>query len=467
MFHVAGQVFDAGFIVSSRDQSFVEIVLSVASIVNVNSVFHLQIPASAGIQLPFSGMASCPPGSQGSGCPISLHTNASAGPVSTFELLQSGGIGQFRDPVTLRFSPRKAGKSTNLALSFVPEMDIAAGEIVQLVLSDSFTGADFGNANVSILVTKESITSTKFVLVTWARTVNIIDVLFQTRLLAGSLTEITIPETLGIRLPLGGVRLVQDGRLLRTEASAGFVVGVAPETQAVGSFMYGSALDFSVLRENDVTNFTVRLTPQMLIARHETVELVLPGFEFVANFHVATDPHDHNTTGNATWSSENWTLVWTLAETISPGSAIVLHIPDAAMLKLPFRGILNGTTNFAVSTKAAFGLVEFEEISSHPLVGSFAGTTKLSFLSRAAEGEAAALQIAFMPVIALLPGETVEIMLPGFRAQNQSRCISNTGYITQATWSNAENKLILTVAEQIAGSSTCNSSTPMQSVGRM
>ena len=118
MFNISGDAFDAGYIVSSRDEGFVKVVMSVASVINVNSMFSFQIPASAGIQLPFSGTASCPSGSVGSSCPITVHTNASAGPVPEFQLLQSGGIGNFYDPVTLRFSTGKAGSNTDLILSF-------------------------------------------------------------------------------------------------------------------------------------------------------------------------------------------------------------------------------------------------------------------------------------------------------------------------------------------------------------
>ena len=160
--------------------------------------------------------------------------------------------------------------------------------------------------------------------------------------------------------------MIQDGRMLQTDAAAGFVVGVPPQTQAVGSFMYSTVLDFAVLKENTVSNISVRLNPQMLISSGEKVELHLPGFEFVHSFKVSTDLSKWNTTANASWSSDNSTLTWTLHDSIGPNSNIVLHIPDAAMLKLPFRGMLNGTANLSVSTKAAFGQVAFEEIFHHP-----------------------------------------------------------------------------------------------------
>ena len=457
-FHVDGEKFDAGFIVSSREQSFVKVVLSVGSIVQPNSVFRFNIPGSAGIQLPYSGMASCPSGSLDLACPITVYTNSSAGPLTNFQVLQSGGIGQFRDPV-MRFSPRKAGGGTNLMLSFTPEMDIAAGETVRLVLPGGFTGTAFANANISFSATHGDLGSKTRgeLLVSWNGGNKTLDFMLPSRLLARSLFETTVPEILGLRLPVAGVRLVQYGRLLLTEASAGFVLGVAPETQPVGSFLYESVLDFLVPKENAVTNFTILLKPQMHMSSNETVEFLLPGFEFAQNFPVQAGFHIR-TAATASWSNSNSTLIWTLAEAILPGSQIRVHIPDAALVKLPFRGVLNGTTNFAVSTQTKAGLVEFEEISRYPFVGSLAGTTNLAFASRAAEGEAVALQISFAPVMPLLLGETVEITLPNFRGTSQSRCISNTGYVQKVTWSDANSKLILTVAENIPGAQPCNSS---------
>ena len=143
MFPVGGHSpIDAGFVLTSRDQGLVKVVLSIASIVQENSVFQFTIPSSVGIQLPYSGVALCPSGPR-TVCPITVSTNASSGPASKFAVLESGGIGQFRDPVTLRFEPRKAGGGTNLNLSFTPEMDISESEIVRLILPGGFTGVDF------------------------------------------------------------------------------------------------------------------------------------------------------------------------------------------------------------------------------------------------------------------------------------------------------------------------------------
>jgi hypothetical protein len=181
-----------------------------------------------------------------------ISTNARAGPVLPTSFTATQAVGSFSN-VSLLFRPPAAGAITAMTLSLMTHMLMKPGDRLVVVLPafegsiSLFSGQDHSRGIINLLCKQWNTTSLVYsrqicLNGSWTGANRSILMTVKRIIEGNNRVEVDIPSTLGVRLPIEGIRLVQaDPIRIETDTSSGPVLptrimGIVP----VGAFMIGS-----------------------------------------------------------------------------------------------------------------------------------------------------------------------------------------------------------------------------------
>ena len=340
---------------------------------------------------------------------------AAAGPVPTtaFEtvpgILTNGGFAWSR----LDFFPRKAGSRAGVLVEFQALMTILPGDRITIILL-GFKGPIMSAvASDGWLVEISNHSSS----VTLELTAPI-------RIRAQVLTQVTIPSSVGVELPVDGLVANYTNLTIETNARAGPVSSQPViSSPAVGSFTNSTSLFFVSPRAGQACRMLLTFRASMLIAPGEVVRFHLGSF--VGPFsNVSLESVFPNETGfvNASWRSGVLTIeaMWA----VNASTPIRLAIDSSSGISLPSEGIAENSSTILVSSNAAAGPVLPTRVFSTQSVGSFNRSTSLSF-TPAKAGNVAALGIDFTLMMAVQPSEPIIFRFPDFLLGSGTSALSS------------------------------------------
>eukprot|EP00961_Rhodomonas_salina_P197392 2663594-Rhodomonas_salina.1 len=254
---------------------------------------------------------------------------------------------------------------------------------------------------------------------------------------------VVIPFSLsGIKLPEQGVRLEGHGINISTNAFEGPVRGQVMNTQAVGSLLGSTTVQYDPQKADNASTITFDFTPYMPLGINDVITIALPSFQRAAgSFDVESTP-----TGvilRAAWSSTRSELVFTVRAPTQERERVTIVVPQAAGLKLPIVGVREDQTTLTMRIAAASGVLPTTSIISSPPVGSFTDTTALQYEPLKVY-EDIKLDIFFQTAMPLARGEQVRITLPGFSKRSGQSSIMQQPWIIEFTQQAGAQVLICT-----------------------
>ena len=389
-------------------------------------VVHLTVKAFRGLSLPRSGIRE-------TGHGIKVGTDALGGrvlPPVPVNIVQV--VGAF-ETSHLEFEPPQAGMPASITFTFSPYMNIRGGETIELSLR-GFEAVDLTarNGTTGLLTYnpavvqvqragEESLTVIRYIVP-------------EPGVLAGEHMTITIadPDAL-IKLPFDGVLLGHSSLTITCDAVDGPVEAEAIRTwQLVGSFTDSARLDFPVTQEaSTALMMQMTFTPKMRIDVNETVTFHLPGFTGpMQRIGLLTSPP--MSAPEAVWYPSSEELVVRASKVFVPNVPIVLKLLESTLL-LPQDGVKEGDNVYTISSNAAAG-----PVLPTPVMISKIGIiydSQLQFGNPRA-GEPSSLTIEFRLRTPVIPGDKVQVGLPGFVLPDtrQKRFYTESANWAQAEW---------------------------------
>ena len=224
-------------------------------------------------------------------------------------------------------------------------------------------------------------------------------------------------------LPLIGLKANQADLKVRCSAQAGSVLDAVSiqETPAVGSFALSTSLKLAPLplRHGTPATVTFAFSPKMVIETGETVTLTLPGFRAENASHVYVTTNRIHVWRAVEWKQGEAKLLFTVNTTLQIHDDLEMVIEG---LTLPETGVRLNQESIAISSDAVDGPVIPTPLISTQQVGSFTNTTSLAFEPSQANTPVN-ITFGFVPEMELLPGDTLQLVLPNFyRICNSGPC---------------------------------------------
>jgi hypothetical protein len=427
------------------------------------SSFTVQIPSALGIKIPVMGVRT----NQES---ITISSDAAAGPVLP-TICITRPVGTFLNTTRLRFNPAKAGGVTSLIISFTALMPFFINDGVEV-----FVPAFTGPVAQASFVTTVSLAGVA-VSGEWVPEKKSVMLRFLTAIPSRTAITITVPTSVGIRLPTEGVPVAHK-LSIRAEAVEGNVKKQPISTvQPVGSFFLGTRIGFSPPQVEVPTALSLSFIPVMPILLGETVTFALPNFggpsEFagttgdwhflwqgVVSMIFPTNTSVFNATSNRTnWIMTNVTrdvavqqLTLTAMRSIQLGNISLAHISSSVGITLPFNGIPANWSQLTISTTAAAGPVPPTSLAFTPPVGSLLNSPSLSWDNARADS-VTGLSLSLSRSMWLRENETITVSLPGFSGPNfRNLDVPSTvaGLFHRASWTNTTATLIFTLRRDIS-----------------
>jgi hypothetical protein len=346
---------------------------------------------------------------------FTLSLNAASGPVPPTSILISPGAfgaGNFTNS-TISLSPLLAGSVTDVTVSFAATMTLIPGTTVELRL-DGFLGPA---QPVTIVLD-----SFWRALVSSNPTGVVMKLVTNSTIRAETAVSLTISGALAqISIPIAGLPANSGGVTISTNALSGPVLPTPFQfSPAVGSFLSSPTLSFVQARASEACNMVFSFTPQMTMVPGELITLGLGRFTGPNSTFNVVNVTSSDRNASAVLQSASWNegvLVLTVNSVIMPRTNVILTIPSSSGILLPAKGIVVNSTDITIATNAVAGPVPPVAVSSTQAVGSFDGTTSITFLPAKA-GQVTEVNIEFSPMMDLRQAEGFQVTLPGFRLIN-------------------------------------------------
>ncbi len=396
-----------------------------------------------------------------------ISTNARAGLVLPTSFNWTQTVGVFSN-LTLLFRPPAAGTLTVITLSLMAHMPMRQGDTLVLTLpgfegniSDK-NGQKVGEVinffckqwNTTTLVYSSQICMNGF----WTGGDQSIFMTVKRAIELKNRIEVDIPSTLGVRLPIEGIRLVQEDPIrIETDAPSGpvlptIITGIVP----VGAFLVGStSAQFQPPKVGENVSLSIALTAAIELAVNDSIVLDLPGFHLpkklvhqVRNFSVTVDCQcdvwdtecqcsNQVASCSSTCDSRKTgsRLVFTSTVDIPARQPINLVLNSSLGIRLPSEG-LSSTCCILLSAHAKNGDIFPSRVSHVQPVGSFNNSAALDFMPPRL-GTPVDLIVSFSPTMPILYGENVMLELPSLDAvaeiegsdQTNQRSVIVIGYV--------------------------------------
>jgi len=387
-----------------------QLVLTVRTRVNANTIMFASLGRDVGIALPFRGLRQ----NQAS---IMIGTDARDGPVLPTSIVSIQPVGSLTNSSRLLYSPGKAGQVSNITISLRPEMSFVPGDTVHVFL-ENFTR--YLLLDVPVITTPPAIIGP----ISWNQSTFILSMPLISNV--SRATEITfkILETAGIALPERGIRHDSSGQQIRTDAQRGPMPWtVFAHSPPVGTFFNTSALHFGLGAVAGLPcNVSFSAQPVMPFLGGESIVLYLPGF--VGSRLVYEMPILGTVFSSALWNatqpmnSSQAPRVPTLSIVFGNATQALVYIefllPCSFGLRLPLDGVRSNQTSLMASTEASLGpMVQTAIITTQP-IGSFLDSPTIHF-EPARAGQIASITVSFTHQMPLVVGDIISVYLPHFQ----------------------------------------------------
>ena len=260
------------------------------------------------------------------------------------------------------------------------------------------------------------------------------------------------------------IHIAQDGVhessqiVVSANLRAGEVDRTLLKTQKVGSFNLTSRLEFvgrsPTLRVPVSSQIILTFKTMFRILPDDQLILVLPLFSG-ASGSFSTEDTSFNAFVSGSWNKNNTSLKLISAGKIPAMSTVKISVPSEAGIRLPYNGIRRHETNLRIFSTAKYGPIREDlslRFSSVLPIGSFGESTSLYF-DPPRYTSIVRMFFAFRPVMAIDPGETISLKLPGFYGPNASTWpvdFSDENVIGNATWTFADEVVVLSVVRNIS-----------------
>jgi len=410
---------------------------------------ELVISSMVGIRLPLAGIRT-------NSTEFIVSTDASAGVVSHFVMQSPSPVGAFAN-VSLDFTLKMAGSPTGVMLDFQAEMDFQIGDSITLTLKG------FGGSSRSCIVTA-SMPRAIFGLAHWTARNSTLQLDVMMAVEAGQHVTVVIPAESGIMIPSMGLYSNGDYFAIATNAMKGPVLPTPiKEYPLIGFFMSSSFSYRSLGSEYILKGIIISLTPNMDIARGESVQAFIPWINcssITCNFSsaVATGMWEANSADE----TQTRKLQLVLKEAAKAGQNFVVQIPDTVAFVLDNKWPQHSLPA-TLSTSASAGPVLHTPVTSQIGVGAFASRPYLRFF-RAQPRVPTGFELTFTPTMSLGAGSTFRLKLPNFKwyASNNTQVLFQPCNISDlnSTLSNNTNSTMVNATNFTEANSTQCSSAP-------
>jgi hypothetical protein len=366
----------------------------------------ITVMAYQGLSLPISGIRK-------TGHGITIRTNAKGGVVLATLISQVMPVGTFETSI-LDFDPPRAGKPEMLprdyavlGFDFSPLMNIRAGEKIVFSLR-GFEALEMTRTNVS---TGKFLFNPAVTLVQTAAENSLTVVTYivpEPGIMAGQRRRIVTEKT--IKLPLDGVLLTQTSLTISCKAADGLVEAEAiKKWQPVGSFTDSPRLNCDSLDVLTSMAMQIAFIPRMRINVGESVTFHLPDFSGPSQtIELSVSPN--MSVPQAKWDSSTRLLVIKASNVFEPNVEVLIDLLDNSM-RLPPNGVDDKTESF-ISSDAAAGPVLPTRIAILNKVAVIYDS-RIRF-GNPRPGQVSNLIIQFRLRTAVVPGDQVQVGLPGF-----------------------------------------------------
>ena len=377
--------------------------------------YVVSVPISGGLTSPVAGIRS---DSQ-----FMYYTDSiNGGPRQPQPVLQSNFRPVGFITTSIDFEPREAGAASKISISLTPSMNIKALELITVVLPRFICQAHAPCSHLFIadFTVLSNLTSTFKAQSQWIDSQTMLSMQLNRDVENGDTAHIVISKSAGLTISDLGLRVndetitmataAQDGPVLPTSIGSspgiGALVFVSISLSTADPFIFFEAQPG---REASV-HVSFALNRDLLPG--DTVTVGLGGFQ--SNL----DANELLPTGNlqlkyARWVASSEYIVLTTNYVVIASMRVELTLQQTTFgLKLPLTGIVAGSDIFKFSTNSEEGPIDRTTIAHNLAVGSFTGTA-LEF-SYPMAGHATDISIRFTTLAPLIPGDQIEISLPGF-----------------------------------------------------
>jgi hypothetical protein len=450
-----------------------------------NFRYDLTILADNGIRLPEHGVRSNDPD-------LGLSCNAQAGPITLIPIRYTQAIGVFMIQ-NVSFFPAVAGVPADVVVTFQLNREIKEGEDIALVftsrMGDACTPFQFPapayNTTSAYFPTVQFLDFAK--LPPWSKSLPSGTVAQESlymllkarqRSAANKITTITIRSRSdngrdGIRLPSCGLSNVAQIVSISTNAAAGPSQGSTIVVASIGSFR-DTSIVYKTPRAGSESEFTIHFRMTMELVAKSVVAITMPGFRRALGsgvFNVLSTSKCCST-GSCIVSGE-WLDTGTgslkLLVQNSVGYDQGVHcdvdviVPSSAGIALPALGIAENSAELKISTDSTNGIVSpiSVSLSTGVYLKGHILHSRVQFLTSDGNdpgaGEKTAIRVSVEANMVFIPGDEIEIRLPGFGGPGtitgaNRECGTQSAvncYISGASWNNSTLALIMTVGVRV------------------
>jgi hypothetical protein len=381
---------------------------------------------------------------------ITVESKALAGLVLPTWIPVSPAVGSFTTStrVSWGINPR-AGAVTNVTLAFRPEMQIARGEQVRLVLP-SFTGP----AGSPLKTTAQSLFQT-----TWDSSSETIVFSVLRNILRGERVEVTILTDPGMVVPLSGVPQNWDIITISTDAADGPVPPTAvTATQGIGTFSKFE-MDFTPPWPSTASQIRVRFSLAATAGVNDTIILSLPRFTSVLTTPSIQELQTNTINGiklRGVWYANTEQLYLTCIQgcPIAPRTEVVVEVAASNGLVLPADGLRPNQQTLTVMFLAASAPVLVpQSVMASQTVGFVQASLafRQTNTPRLHGGRFTTIDMSFSYSAPISRGDSVSITLPGFRGVDGLIPISGASssrFGSIAQWSPANEAISFNISVQ-------------------
>jgi hypothetical protein len=422
------------------------ITFTVGTFIEPRASVTVVVPKEVGIRVPVTGV-------RDNQVTLQLMTNAADGPILPTSVATSQPVGALVN-TSVSFSTMVAGQRTAVVLSFSPLIDMVAGDYVSVGLGGFLRSKDVPLSFLPGNIMAAGSTAEFQVLWTGADDAYSISMLLKSGRIPRFVdVSLSFPFSMGIALPLGGLRPNQAGNTISTSAVAGPVPRIPIlSCPAVGSFKHS---ELRILRPvaGSVTGLALSFIPYMRMQSGDVLSLRMVPFSrdagsasFAASA-MQTSPRADVFSG-ASWDASSSILSFTVSATsqgVMRNENFTVILNESAGLRLRGSGLQHNHTllseAMSIFTNAVDGPVLREPmwtINAATTVGSFMDSTSLSFEPRIA-GKPSSIHFTFAPRMPMLAGDMVTLKLPGFTGPASTHIATVMtqpvpGMVSSASW---------------------------------
>jgi hypothetical protein len=450
-----------------------------------NFRYDLTILADNGIRLPEHGVRLNDPD-------LGLSCNARAGPITLIPIRYTQAVGVFMIQ-NVSFSPALAGMPADVVVTFQLNREIEEGEEMALVftsrLGDACTPFQFPgpayNTTSAYFPTVQFLDFGK--LPPWSKSLppgtvaqESLYMLLKARQhnAANKITTITIRSRSdngreGIRLPSCGLSNTAQIMSISTNAAAGPSQGSTFVVASIGSFR-DTSIVYKTPRAGSESEFTIHFRMTMQLAARSVVAITMPGFRRALGsgvFNVLSTSKCCSTGScivSGEWLDTDTGSLKLLVQN-SVGYDQGVHcdvdviVPYSAGIALPALGIAENSAEIKISTDSTNGIVSPISVALSTgvyLKGNILHS-RVQFLSSDGNdpgaGEKTAIRVCVEANMVFIPGDEIEIRLPGFGGPGtitgaNRECGTQSAvkcYISGASWRSSTLALVMTVGMRV------------------